>query len=183
MSPLRRLASSARWFATSSAYRSTMARDFQPFSRIRSPSDPPDFSHASLNVPELMWHHARIPGLLGPADQHLADPGSPEPPAPAGAQPHPVQISQWVKTPSPQVYGQSAGAGRGEHHQAALARGTRALQRHEAEEGILDHIRGKGVHDHAEQFRPADSLAAQDANDGVIAGGLEIPCPPASGDL
>ena len=50
MSPLRRLASSARWFATSSAYRSTIARDFHPLSRIRSPSDPPDFSQASLKV-------------------------------------------------------------------------------------------------------------------------------------
>ena len=28
----------------------TMARDFHPLSRIRSPSDPPDLSQSSLNV-------------------------------------------------------------------------------------------------------------------------------------
>jgi len=43
VSPLQRFASSARWLATSSAYRSTMARDFHPLSRMRSPSEPPDF--------------------------------------------------------------------------------------------------------------------------------------------
>jgi hypothetical protein len=35
---------------TSSAYLSTIARDFHPFSLIRSPSQPPALSHASLKV-------------------------------------------------------------------------------------------------------------------------------------
>jgi hypothetical protein len=30
------------------------------------------------------------------------------------------------------------------------------------------------VHDHAEQFLPADAFAAQDADDGVVASGLEV---------
>jgi hypothetical protein len=39
------------------------------------------------------------------------------------------------------------------------------------------------VHDHAEQFRAADALAAQDADDGVVAGRLEVPRSPAAGDV
>jgi hypothetical protein len=50
MSPMRRLASIARCWAMSAPYRSSIARDFQPVSRIRSPSDPPLDSQSFANV-------------------------------------------------------------------------------------------------------------------------------------
>ena len=39
------------------------------------------------------------------------------------------------------------------------------------------------MHDRAEQFLPANALAAQDADDDVVAGGLEVADPAAAGDL
>lgn len=72
-------------------------------------------------------------------------------------------------TPGTQVNRQGAGAGRGKRNESALAYSTRALQRHEAEHRVLDHVCRKRVHDHAEQFHPADAFAAQDADDRVIA--------------
>ena len=46
-----------------------------------------------------------------------------------------------------------------------------------------EQIGREGVHDHAEQFLAADAFAAQDADDGVVAGGLEVAGLAADGDL
>jgi hypothetical protein len=70
----------------------------------------------------------------------------------------------------------------GEGHQSPLASFPGALERHEAEHRVLDDVRRERVHDHAEQFRPADALAAQDADDGVVAGHLEVPRSTAAGN-
>jgi hypothetical protein len=58
-----------------------------------------------------------------------------------------------------------------------------ALEWYQAEDGISEQVGWEGVHDHAEQFRPADALAAQDADDGVVAGRLEVAGLAGAGDL
>lgn len=82
-------------------------------------------------------------------------------------------VGEFVVAACTQIDGQCACAGWGEHHQPALPGGAGAFERDEAEDGVLDQVGGKGVHDHAEQFLPADSLAAEDADDGVITGHLK----------
>jgi hypothetical protein len=88
-----------------------------------------------------------------------------------------------VVAPRPQVDGQRAGRGRGEGDEPPLADGTGALQRDEADQRVLDHVRRERPHHHPEQLRAADALAAQDADDGVVTGGFEVSCPAAAGDL
>jgi len=181
MSPRRRLASSARWLATSSAYRSTIALDFQPLSRIRSPSEPPDLKVVAESVPELVRGHARVPGLLCPAHEDHSQAGVAKPAASPRSEPDPVGVGEPVVPPGAQVDGQCPGRGGSEHDEASFAGCAGALERHQAEHRVLDQVGREGVHHHPEQFRAADALAAQDADDRVIAGGLEVACPAASG--
>jgi hypothetical protein len=49
--------------------------------------------------------------------------------------------------------------------------------------GFFDQVGGEDVHDHAQQFVPSDVLAAEDADDGVVAGSLEVARFPAPRDL
>jgi hypothetical protein len=68
---------------------------------------------------------------------------------------------------------------RGEHHESALAGRSRVLERNEAEHRVPDDVCRERVHDHAKQLGAADPLAARDADDGVVTGGLEVTCFPA----
>jgi len=86
-------------------------------------------------------------------------------------------------TARPQVNRQRPGRGRDERDEPPLSGGPRGLERHEADQWALGHVRRERVHDHAEQFRPADALAAQDADHGVVAGGFEVPGLAAARDL
>lgn len=126
---------------------------------------------------------ARVSGLLGPPDQHLPDAGVLEPPAAVCPEPDPVGVGQRVGAAGAQVDRERAGAGRGKDHQAPLARSPCPFQRHEPEDRVLNYVGREGTHRYAEQFGAADALAAQDADDRVVAGRLEIPGPAVSRGL
>src|SRR5450756_943310 len=85
--------------------------------------------------------------------------------------------------PSTEVDGQRPSRGGRENNEASFAGRARTLQRNKADHRVLDHVRREGVHHHLEQLCPADALAAQYADDRVVASCLEIPCPAAPGDL
>jgi hypothetical protein len=78
-----------------------------------------------------------------------------------GPQPYPVRVGELVMSAGAKVNSQSAGAGGRQHDQAALPDLPGTFSR--APGGTLDPGRGRreGVHDHAEQFAAADTLAAR----------------------
>ncbi len=107
----------------------------------------------------------------------------PEAPAVPGPEPHPFGVGELVRAARTQINGQRPGGGWREAHQPSFPGVAGAFERDELEDGIPEQIGRQGVHDHAEQFLPTDALAAQDADDGVVAGRLEVACLPAAGDL
>ena len=82
-----------------------------------------------------------------------------------------------------QVNSQRPGGSWREAHQPSFPGVPGAFERDQAEDGTPEQIGGQGVHDHAEQFLAADALAAQDTDDGVVAGGLEVAGLAVAGDL
>jgi len=79
------------------------------------------------------------------------------------------------------LYDALAGAGWCQYDQAAFPGLPGTLQGHQAEHRIPVQVAGKGVHHHAEQLPAADALGAEDPDDGVVKGVLEVACLPAVG--
>jgi hypothetical protein len=126
-------------------------------------------------VPELTRCDSLVVGFRGAPDQHLAQAGVAEPAPASGAEPDPVAVGLPVRSPGPEVDGQGACGGRREGDQASLAGSPGAFQRDDADERVLDDVGRQAVHDHAEQFLPADALTAENPDDGVVACRLEVP--------
>jgi len=132
-------------------------------------------------VPELVRRHARIASLLRPADEDRPEACDLQPSSVPGAESEPVGVGEPVETAGAQVDRQSTGRSRGERDNPPLASRSCPLQWHQVDQRVLHYVCRERVHHRPEEFCPTDTFAAQDADDGVVPGRLEVPCPASSG--